>query len=190
MKEAKDHWHTTVNAQIAKKRIFSFEGKIFLSANIQGCVLSSVTTHSFYRKATRSSSTSMTKMLYEAAPQKNWLIKPLCQSPAISRFPSLCRADLLILCEFSPSLSSCFNAGAWRQSRRQCSLLVSSQPNSSELLGTAVRVELGVHSVPGSWQMLQPSFNPKAAGYIFHWKIVILRKSIRGNTEERFLTQF
>lgn len=52
-----------------------------------------------------------------------------------------------------------------------------SQPNSSELLDTAVGVELGVHSVPGSWQMLQSSFNPKAAGYIFHWKKVILRKA-------------
>lgn len=126
----------------------------------------------------------MTKMLYEAVPQKKWLIKPPCQSLAISRIPSLCRADLLILCEFSPwPLTSCFNAGAWRQSRRQQKSGCNSQPNSSELQDTAARVELWVHSVPGTWQMLQPSFNPKASGYIFHWKKVILRKSIRGNTE-------
>lgn len=104
--------------------------------------------------------------------------------------PSLCR----LICSFyESSLASLSHPVSmlWMKAKQKAVLPgCFSQPNSSELLDTAVRVDLGVHSVPGSWQMLQPSFNPKAAGYIFHWKKVILRKSIRGNTEVRFLTQF
>lgn len=150
--------------------------------------LFSATVHSFYRKATQSTSTSMTKMLHGAVPQSNWLKKPPCQSPAIGRFPSPCKAGLLILCESSPwSLTSCFSAGAWRQS----SLGVSPSLTVVGCWGAAVRADLGVYCLCwGAGRGSKPSFNPKAVGYVFHGKKIILRKSIRGDTEVRFLTHF
>lgn len=169
MKEAKDHWHTNVINYLKKNNLFLFTKKIFLSANSQDKFyqLLSVAVHSFYRKATVSTSTSTTEMLYRAVPQSNWLKKPPWQSPAISRFPACVRLICLFYGSSPPFQRWCMKA-------EQKAVLPGcfSQPDGTELLGQSCKSGPGSSlSVLRSWQMglpkLKPSFNPKAVGYYF-----------------------